>query len=496
MSTPAPRHIPSLDDYLAALEERGDVLHITEPADLRLEVAAGIRYAFEQNLPALVYDTIKGHPGYRIMGGLAPYSSDARHRYGRVALALGLPWETHPLEVVERMAAIDVEQDLIPPVTVEDTSGRVLADEVDLFSIPSPLLHAGDGGDYLNTIGTMIARTPDGSWTNWHVCRVMRLDARRLTIWTRPVQHFGMIYRKWRALGEPMPFALAIGTEPAATVLSGLRVPAYVDEAAFLGGWFGEPLEVNRAHTVDLEVPATAHLVIEGFIQPGDRAPEGPFGEFHGYLLPDEVGEELVGRVTAISAVPRPVLGAVPAGKPVDDDHTLNQLGQSVMHHAALVEAELPVSRVWLNPEGANHLAVVTVRQDWTATFDGGSADLVRAVADTLLHKSHTTAILTHVLVAEDDIDPTDLRDVLWAWSTRVRPGSDHVVTERPIFNLSPIFTPAERAAHSGPIAFHNGLIKDAATAAIPSTFDAVYPEEVKARVLAALRARECGVAL
>lgn len=477
------RHLRSIDEYLAALAAHDDVLEIDDPVDLHLEAAAGIRYAFEHDLPALVYNKVVGHPGYRLMGGLAPYSSDPRHRYARVAVALGLPWQTHPLEIVDRLAAIDPEKDLVPPVVVPDHSGRVLLPEVDLFAIPSPRLHEGDGGDYINSIGTMVARTPDGSWTNWHVCRVMRLDARRLTIWTRPFQHFRMIYSKWRKLGEPMPFALALTPEPAATVLSGLRAPDHVYEAAFLGGWFGEPLEVTRAHSVDLDVPATAQVVIEGYVQPEDRAAEGPFGEFHGYLIPGEQDQELVGQVTAISAVPRPLLGAVPAGKPVDDDHTLNQLGQSVLQRRALRNAGLPVDQVWLNPEGANHFAVVTVRPGWSSEVAGGSAELVRTIAETMVTRCAATAILTRVLVVENDVDPTELRDVLWTLATRVRPGNDHVVESRVIFNLSPIFTPEERAAHHGPLTFHNGLIEDAATPAIPSTFEAVYPEAVKERI-------------
>ena len=219
------RHLKSINEYLEALREHDDVQEVDAPIDLNLELGAGIRYAFENNLPALFFTNITGFPHYRFTGGLAPYSSDPKHRFGRISLAMGLRWDTHPMAIVDRLIAIDYDTDVIPRVVVPDPVGRKLHDTVDLFDIPAPMLHEGDGGDYLNTIGTMIVTTPDGSWTNWHVCRVMRLDAQRLSIWTRPTQQFGMIYEMWKKIGNPIEFALALGPEPAATILSGSRVP-------------------------------------------------------------------------------------------------------------------------------------------------------------------------------------------------------------------------------------------------------------------------------
>lgn len=478
------RHLKSINEYLDALAEHDDLARVDAPVDLNLELGAGARYAFENNLPAQYFTNITGFPGYRFLGGLAPYSSDARHRWGRVALALGLPWNTHPLAILDRLLAVDFDTDLIAPVVVPDRSGRKLHDTVDLYDIPSPMLHEGDGGDYLNTIGTMIATTPDGSWTNWHVCRVMRVDAQRLTIWTRDFQHFGMIYEMWKEVGKPMEFALALGVEPAATVLSGGRAaPEHVDEAAFLGGWFGEPLEVTRAFTVDHNVPATAQVVIEGHINIEERAPEGPMGEYPGYLIPDAIDLELVGHVTAISSVPEPILATVPAGKPVDDDHTINHIGQSAVHTRTLRDAGLPVEHVWVPPEGANQFAVVTVTKDWQASWYSDAQALIRRITDTLIERVPLTMALARILVVENDIDPTDLRDVMWALASRVRPGSDLVLTDRPLASLSPLFSPHERETFRGPLVVHNGLIAGAATRSVPSTFQAVYPEAVKAKI-------------
>ena len=183
-----------------------------------------------------------------------------------------------------------------------------------------------------------------------------------------------------------------------------------------------------------------------------------------------------------ISSVPEPILGAVPAGKPVDDDHTMNHLGQSVLHLRALRKAGVPVDHVWVSPEGANHFAVITVTKDWQATCDSDADAFIRRLAEIMVESSTSTAVLCRILVVENDIDPTDLRDVMWALASRVRPGSD-LVEDRPIFNLSPLYTPQERETSRGPLVVHNGLIAGAATPSVPSSFQQVYPEAIKTKV-------------
>ncbi|MGY2062424.1 UbiD family decarboxylase domain-containing protein, partial [Nocardia gipuzkoensis] len=204
--------------------------------------------------------------------------------------------------------------------------------------------------------------------------------------------------------------------------------------------------------------------VIEGHIDIEDRATEGPFGEYPGYLVPDAIAHELVGRVTAISSVAEPILATVPAGKPVDDDHTISVLGQSVGHTRVLREAGLPVDYAWVVPEGANQFAVISVTEDWQAGCDSDPQALIHRLTDTLIENSPPTMALARILVVENDIDPTDLRDVMWALASRVRPGSDLVVTDRPLASLSPLFTPHERETGRGPLVVHNGLIAGAAT--------------------------------
>lgn len=149
----------------------------------------------------------------------------------RVALALGLAPETKPLDIVEALARA-TKRPPIPPVVVKEGACQQnvqLGKDVDLTTFPTPLIHAGDGGRYFNTLGFWVVRTPDGKWTNWSIARAMVLDGKRMTGVIAQYQHNGMIYKMWRERGEPMPFALVQGAEPAALFAGGMPVSTKLD---------------------------------------------------------------------------------------------------------------------------------------------------------------------------------------------------------------------------------------------------------------------------
>ncbi len=176
-----------------------------------------------------------------------------------------------------------------------------MGDAVDLHRLPAPYIHDGDGGRYLNTWGTIVVRTPpltpgpsppeyrrrgEKCWTNWSITRIMLASKNTLVGAIIPRQHLGIIYAQWKALNKPMPFALASGTEPVIPFVSGMPLDANVDEADFIGGYLGDPVDVVDCETVDLQVPATSEIVLEGTVSPSETAIEGPMGEYSGYLSP------------------------------------------------------------------------------------------------------------------------------------------------------------------------------------------------------------------
>ena len=162
-------------------------------------------------------------------------------------------------------------------------------------------MHQDDGGRYVNTWGIIVASTPDRRWTNWSISRIMMIDGRHMTGLVLPQQHIGMIWAEWEKIGKPMPFAVVQGGDPGVPMIGGMPIPADVDEGTFLGTLYGEPVEVVKCETIDLDVPATAEVVIEGHLSITRDATEGPYAEFHGYALP-ETSPEPVYTIEAITS--------------------------------------------------------------------------------------------------------------------------------------------------------------------------------------------------
>lgn len=491
---PTQTRVTSLRDYLSALEELGDLVEIDRPVDPHLEVGAICRRSFEEYTPAPLMNNISGYSGFRMLGGIAPYSSLPTARWARLALSLGMPYETRAAAIVERLAEA-LDADPIAPTVVDSGPCQthvLTGDAADLGILPAPMLHDGDGGRYLNTIGTVIARTPDGTWTNWHVARCMVIDGRSMNIWSAPIQHFGMIHEQWIERGEPMPVAVAFGPHPAATAVAAMPIPKGVDESGYIGAVLGEPLELVRCKTIDLDVPANSELVIEGLLSVDERTPEGPMGEYHGYLWPEteqHLATQPVCHVTAITYRDDPILPTVPAGKPVDDDHTLVGAGAGAEFLRRLRQAELPATSALLVPETASHLGVVTVSPDWQERSGlASSAELCRRIGEALV-TTRNQVPMTRLMVFDDDVDLSDVRDVIWAFTSRCHPTRDQTtIEERRCSPISPAYSGQERETWTGPLVIHDCLLALGAERPYAASFEGVYPEDVRQRVLDAER--------
>ncbi|NUR95380.1 MAG: UbiD family decarboxylase [Kribbellaceae bacterium] len=487
-------HLKSLREFVAELERIGELQRIDTEVDWDLEIGAIIRRSYDLRAPAPLFGNITGYrdSGFRVLGAPGALSGP-QHRLARIALAVGLPADATGQQIVDALAATRGKPG-VPPVVVDRAEAPckqnvMLGDEVDLFVFPTPKLHAGDGGRYIQTYGMNIARTPDGSWTNWSINRMMIADRKTLACLIPAPQHLGIIRSQWTAAGKPMPIALAIGVEPGLPWVGGMPLPEGADESHYLGALFGEGIEVVPAETVDLLVPATAEIVIEGHIALDETVLEGPFNEFPGYNA-TEASPKQVFHVSAVTYRDGAIQPAVAAGPPVEEDHTIIGTTSAAEILYLLREAGLPVSSAWYNFEAAVHWLTVAVRQDWHDSTGLRSPELIDRIAE-IIFTGKPSVNAPKILVVEDDVDITNLDEVVWAFATRSHPDVDRGEFHFPPAvsdQLAVYLSPEEAHSFLAGKVIYNCLLADLfpqGRRPVKGSFENGWPAEIRDRVLA-----------
>ncbi|WP_408617817.1 UbiD family decarboxylase [Celerinatantimonas sp. YJH-8] len=481
------KRIKDLREYIDELDQLGDIKNVTREVDPYLEMAAVTRRGYDLHAPAPLFNNIRGAAkGMRAFGAPAAVSSMASQPAARVALSVGLPASASWLDIVECLTR-SIKAEPIAPRIVETAPCKqhiLHGDEASLDLFPIPYLHDGDGGPYCNTWGTIVARTPDGKWTNWSIARIQKLDAHRMTGLFMLPQHIAMVWEEWRKIGKPMPFALVQGCEPALPIVSSMPLGDYVNEGDYLGGHFGEPIEVVRCETIDLEVPASAEIVIEGHVSLDRDAEEGPFGEYPGYVVTD-TSMQPVYHIECISYRDGAIWPFIPEGRPIDEYHTAVGVAMSAQTLSLLRDAELPITTVWSPLETANHWVFVTVPANWREQLPGVNSEaFCKKIAETIWNTKFGS-ICPIIYVLDDDIDPSNPHDYLWAVATRCHPTKRHVIDYGPILPLLACYTDEERHAHTGERIVHDCLQLAPEAGRQPhSSFRGAYPKEIQDRVL------------
>ncbi|MEV6026081.1 UbiD family decarboxylase [Streptomyces sp. NPDC052036] len=483
-------HIVDLRAYTDALAALGDLKTISRPVSADLEVAAHTRRSYELRAPAPLFTNVtEDRIGMRLFGAPAGVSARPDMPLARLALSVGLPPEADAVALVEHLVRTR-DAAPVPPRTVprEDAPCKqnvLLGDEATLDHFAVPRIHEGDGGDYLNTWGVIIAKTPDGAWTNWSISRIMKLDGKRMTGLVVPPQHLGLVWQAWAERGEPMPYALVQGGAPAIPFVGGIPLPRGVDEAGYIGALHGEPIDVVRCETIDLEVPAHAEVVIEGHLSVGRDSLEGPFGEYAGYAS-TQTSLQPVYSVEAITYRDRPIWPVVAEGRPADEYHTVTGTGRAANVLHALRRAGLPVTTVWMPFLAAMHWTVVTVPEDWRATLPGvDSTEFVRRIGEVIHNSGGPSAMMPVTFVLDDDIDPANEADLLWALATRLHPKERSAAWDGVVLPFMACYSEEERKAMRGPSVVHDGLLPAWGEGRLHhSSFAQAYPADVRRKVI------------
>jgi 4-hydroxy-3-polyprenylbenzoate decarboxylase len=301
-----------------------------------------------------------------------------------------------------------------------------------------------------------------------------------------PQQHLGIIYAQWKSLGSPMPFALALGTAPVIPFVSGMPLDDGVNEADIVGGYLGEPVEVVDCATVDLQVPATAEIVLEGTVSAHETTPEGPMGEYSGYLNPGGGSPQPVFHVSAMTYRHAPILPVVAAGEPIEENHTCWGLAISAQVLWELRQCGFPVSMCFCPFQSAGHWLVVTVNGSYRSRCS--SAQLVQELAG-ILFRSRAGGLIPKVILLGDDVDPANLDEVVWALATRCHPQRGPVLFPgQPVLPLVGYLTREERSERCSTKVIYNCLPQDELPAGqMPkrSSFAHAWPRDIQERVTA-----------
>ena len=404
-----------LREYLDRLEEEGELMRIKEEVDWNLEAGAIIRRAQDLRAPAPLFENIKGYgSGYRLFGAPAGVSNQPNRYFARVAISLGMDPESTASDIIEEY--IERKKNPIKPVIVNGGPCKeniLMGDEANLLEFPVPLLHEGDGGRYIGTWHIVVTKDPDLDWVNWGMYRLMIHDERSMGCVLVPPQHIGMMYYgKYEPRNRPMEFAVAIGGDPVIPIVGCAMMPPYVNEVDIAGALRGEPVELVKCETVDLHVPASSEIVIEGEIHPYERKDEGPFGEYVGYRA-GKKSPKPVFRVKAITHRNDPILTTSCIGVPVDDTHATMPLTMGAEVLDELRGKGLPVKAVYIPPDGVSHMIIVSTKVPYE--------NFARKVADTVWSTTPGTYIY-YVVVVEDDVDVTDMGEVMHAFTTKCHP--------------------------------------------------------------------------
>jgi UbiD family decarboxylase len=420
----------SLGEFIRAADAVGEVQFVTG-ADLELDVGCLTELSAERNGPMLVFDQFDGYPvGFRVC-------ANANRTIRRFALALGLPIDVHPLELLRLWR--DKRKAAMPVSTVIRKEGPILENvlhggEVDIGGFPAPRWHTGDGGRYIGTADMVIVRDPAENWVNLGVYRAMIQGRNRISLWINPMKHGRILVERYWRQGKAAPVAVVLGCEPVTWMTASMSPPFGTSEYELAGAYRGSPVEVVELPLTGLPVPCHAEIVVEGFIPPitEETAHEGPFGEWPGYYT--HQGPEAVVRIERLYYRDNPIIAGAPPLRPIGWSNYTNYV--HLWEHLER-SGVTDVAGVWGFYNGL--LTVIALRQRYA-----GHAKQALITAAGFRHGD----MKTYYATVDDDIDPTNLDEVLWALCTRVDPASAvDIIHDAWTADLDPRVSPAKRAA-------------------------------------------------
>lgn len=423
-----------LREFIQALEQQGDLkrirqkispnLEMTEIADRTLR-AGGPALFFEQagdsQIPVLanLFGTEK-----RVAQALGEEQTDALREIGKLLAFLKEPQP--PKGFKDAMKTLPLYRkilDMAPKTVKKPPCQQVVFkdDDVDLSRLPIQTCWPGDAGPLI-TWGLVTTRGPNKERQNMGIYRQQVIAKNKVIM--RWLSHRGgaLDYREWQLEkpGEPFPLTVTLGCDPATILAAVTPIPDSLSEYAFAGLLRGHKTELARALLSDLQIPARAEIILEGYIYPDEMADEGPFGDHTGYY--NEVDSFPVFTIEAMTMRKEPIYHSTYTGRPPDEPAILGLALNEVF--VPILQKQFPeITDFYLPPEGCSYrVAIVSIKKQYA-----GHAKRVMMGVWSFLRQFMYTKF---VIVVDDDINTRDWQDVIWALSTRVDPARDMTIVE------------------------------------------------------------------
>ena len=423
-----------LRDFIAFLEKKGELVRITREVDPNLEMTEISDRTLRAKGPALLFENPVGHKmpvlcnlfgtPERVAMGMGQENVSALRDVGELLAFLKEPeppkglrdlWEKrHDFKQVLNMPVKVVKKAPCQEIVLE-------GDQVDLDQLPIQTCWPGDVGP-LVTWALAITRGPDKERQNLGIYRMQKIAKNKLIM--RWLAHRGgaLDYRDWQKKhpGKPYPVAIALGADPATTLGAVTPVPDTLSEYAFAGLLRGEKTQVTQCLGSNLQVPATAEIILEGFLQPGEEADEGPFGDHTGYY--NEVERFPVFTIDRITHRRDPIYHSTYTGRPPDEPAVLGVALNEVF--VPILQKQFPeITDFYLPAEGCSYrMAIVSMKKQ----FPGHAKRVMMGVWSFLRQFMYTK----FVIVTDEDIDIRNWEDVIWAITTRMDPTRDTVMID------------------------------------------------------------------
>lgn len=423
-----------LRDFIAQLEKRGELVRVTTEVDPVLEMTEIADRTLRAGGPAILFENPKGYntpvlanlfgTTHRVALGMGQEDVSALREVGKLLAFLkepeppkGLKDAFSKLPIFKQVLNMSAKQ--VKKAPCQDVI--LTGDQVDLTKLPIMTCWPGDAAPLI-TWGLTVTKGPHKERQNLGIYRQQLLAKNKLIM--RWLSHRGgaLDFYEFKKAnpGKNYPVSVALGADPATILGAVTPVPDSLSEYGFAGLLRGDNTEVVKCISNDLQVPASAEYILEGYIDPTEMAPEGPYGDHTGYY--NEVDDFPVFTVTHITQRKDPIYHSTYTGRPPDEPAILGVALNEVF--VPILQKQFPeITDFYLPPEGCSYrLAVVTMKKQ----YPGHAKRVMMGVWSYLRQFMYTK----FVIVCDDDINARDWQDVIWAITTRMDPARDTTLVE------------------------------------------------------------------